>query len=153
MKNGTQKSFSPRSRLDSASSYSPLHKDDDGKVNKRRMGHSSYFCLRTGCHRKTPNRFSPRRRSAEMYKSPSDSNYDMHSTHNRSQKAHRSKDDEIKGLHPVNIRFWEALDYHNYLLADKGSKYDHHVAKTVAKWLNLIKSTEEDIFFDSFDPT
>lgn len=84
-------------------------------------------------HRIDKKRSSSSSRSAKSDESPSNYASDCHWNHKGSWGLSQSKKHGPKVLCSVNNRFLAALDYQNFGLAEKSSKYDDRVAKIVAK--------------------
>lgn len=55
-------------------------------------------------------------------------------------------------VRPVKNRFWAALDYHNYGLADNPSMNGDHVAKGIAEWASRSHVEMKTNILHSFDP-
>lgn len=121
-------------------------KQDKGSSSSLSRSHKS----RTGDSDSDSERRRVRDRRKNRLSRASSAERDV--SRSRHCKHRDDKDDSLKVLRPVNDRFREALDYHNYRLADQSSKYNEDVAKSVAKWAKRLQVQMRSNTFDSFDP-
>lgn len=85
------------------------------------------------------------------YRCARNSGTDADSSDDCNEKFWRNGYKTLLGMHPVNDRSWEVLDYWTHFLANKSSLYDE-VAGSVARAANRQQAKMRSQMFNSFDP-